>query len=77
MSHVLISHASDGAARLDAVRDLWIVLRASGLDARLLPASSEAMAAADVATAGMRITEARLTSTPGRPANDPKRHKIL
>ncbi|MEV4759611.1 CHAT domain-containing protein [Micromonospora sp. NPDC049559] len=38
---ILISYAPDSAAHVDAVRDLWVVLRAAGLDANLLPASAE------------------------------------
>ncbi|MFI7608295.1 CHAT domain-containing protein [Micromonospora sp. NPDC049366] len=49
MSRVLISHAPDGAAHSSAVRDLWIMLRASGVDAHLLPSSG---AVADIGSAG-------------------------
>lgn len=41
MSRVLISHSPDGAAHSSAVRDLWIMLRASGVDAHLLSASGD------------------------------------
>jgi tetratricopeptide (TPR) repeat protein len=37
---ILISHAPDDADHVDAVRELWILLRAGGLDAELLSASA-------------------------------------
>lgn len=39
---VFVSYAHDDAAHLERVRDFWLFLRASGIDARLdLPATEE------------------------------------
>ncbi|MEH1167754.1 CHAT domain-containing protein [Micromonospora sp. CPCC 205539] len=51
IDRILISYAPDDAVHVDAVRDLWILLRARGLDAQLLSASAE-LAPAELASAG-------------------------
>ncbi|MFK3985076.1 CHAT domain-containing protein [Micromonospora sp. NPDC050397] len=41
LGRILISYAPDDAVHIDSVRDLWILLRAGGLDARLLDSPAE------------------------------------
>ncbi|WP_326558523.1 CHAT domain-containing protein [Micromonospora sp. NBC_01796] len=45
LGRILISHAPDDPTHTDAVRDLWILLRAGGLDAGLLSGPAELAAA--------------------------------
>ncbi|MEV4627362.1 CHAT domain-containing protein [Micromonospora sp. NPDC049523] len=54
LGRILISHAPDDATHTDAVRDLWILLRAGGLDAGLLSGPAE-LAAAELDSADVVV----------------------